>query len=247
MKENTLALPGSPAPRRTTNSPRVLQSIALAAAFSALGCAAERPSPEAPAAGFDSQACAEEALRQRPDPALVVEAARTSSQCAAGTPWACSVLGVLAELGLGMRPDRARAGALYRRACEAGNPRGCGNLGELLLADTERGSQPDGALALLQVACDAGHARPCATLGRTYAKGALVPREPALAARFLERACARGDGFACLDLADLSQNSAGSHLLRTDDLVEKACRQGNDAACTRLSRPPPVLLGTREP
>jgi TPR repeat protein len=208
-----------------------------------------------PAPIFDPQACAEEALRRSPDPAIVKEAAdRFSRECEAlGEVSSCSLLGVLLELGLGVHADHARARTLYRSACDAGNQRACGNLGGLLLAGAVPGAPPDGALALLQRGCDAGYGRPCAHLGRIYNEGTLVPRAPVVAASWFERACQRGAATACVGLADLIERgdvaAAPAHGL---ELLVVACAHGDEEGCARLARhpppprPSPIVLGSRE-
>lgn len=201
---------------------------------------------------FDPQACAEEALRRSPDPALMDDAvARFSGRCeGAGEPSSCSLFGVLLELGLGVRADHARARRLYRFACESGNQRACGNLGGLLLADAAPGALPESALTLLRSSCDAGHGRPCAVLGRIYDEGALVPRAPAVAASWFERACQRGDASACIGFADLiERGEVAAAPARSAELLAMACARGDEVGCDRIARhprAPPIVLGSRE-
>jgi uncharacterized protein len=239
------------------NEPHVARvALSALARLTALLLAACAPAASpAPAASFDAQACAEEALRRSPDPAVVKDAAaRLSRQCEGpGEASACSVFGVLLELGLGIDADHARARKLYRFACESGNRRACGNLGALLLADAAPGARPDGALPLLRMSCDAGHGRACAVLGRIYEEGTIVPRTPAVAASWFERACQRGAVVACIGLADLIELSeVRAAPGRRVELLTMACAHGNEEGCARLSRRPqplelsPMAVGSRE-
>jgi TPR repeat protein len=123
-------------------------------------------------------------MRRRHVPALLREAVEiVPPACADHDGSACSILGVMSEVGAGVPRDRGRARWAYRRACNAGNMHGCGNLGELLLADLEPGANQGAALALLHRSCDAGKLRACDVL--------------------LGHACVRGEGAACLTLAAL--------------------------------------------
>jgi TPR repeat protein len=234
-----------------THSPRSI--LAGLTALLAGACTPAVSTPPDPS--FDPQACAEDALRRSPEPAIVKDAAaHFSRRCeGSGDVSACSLFGVLLELGLGVRADRARARTLYRFACESGNPRACGNLGELLLADAAPGATPEGALTLLRMSCDAGHGRPCAVLGRIYDRGSVVPRTPAVAASFFERACRRGAVSACIGVADLIEHGdVAAAPARRVELLTMACAHGDEGGCARLGgypRPPEspsVVVGSRE-
>jgi TPR repeat protein len=109
---------------------KVARLAALAALLALGGCGG---------APYDSQACVENALRRNPDPALLPDAAeQISAWCQTGDAASCSTLGVMYELGLGVRADRARAARLYRHACSDGNARACDNLGGLAPPATPR-------------------------------------------------------------------------------------------------------------
>jgi len=130
-------------------------------------------------AGYDSQACVENALRRQPDAAEVLDAAPVlSAACQEGEAASCSVLGVMYELGRGFPVNAPRALALYGAACEAQNLRACGNLGDLLLEDPSSEREPARAISLLQKACDGGQARACKRLER--ALGDRAPQAPQL-------------------------------------------------------------------
>jgi TPR repeat protein len=83
---------------------------------------------------YDAQECVENALRNRPDPAAVSDAAVAFARaCQEGEAASCSVLGVMYELGRGFPMNTPYARTLYRGACEAQNLRACENLSELRL------------------------------------------------------------------------------------------------------------------
>jgi|HubBroStandDraft_2_1064218.scaffolds.fasta_scaffold1044749_1 TPR repeat protein len=99
---------------------------ALASLPASLGCGFAGGAP------YDAQACAENALRNHPDPEILRGAAEQLwTFCQTGDAPSCSTLGVMYELGQGVRPDRARAARLYERACSDGNARACDNLSGL--------------------------------------------------------------------------------------------------------------------
>jgi len=83
---------------------------------------------------YDAQECVENALRNRPDPEAVSDAAVAFARaCREGEAASCSVLGVMYELGRGFPRNTPYARTLYRSACQQQNQRACENLGELLL------------------------------------------------------------------------------------------------------------------
>ncbi len=213
--------------------------VVLAVSLASAGCAGANLPPEAAEAKFDPQACAEDALRRGPDPALVNDAAASfSTACGMRDLASCSMLGVAHELGLGVAKSATRARSLYRHACEGGNARACGNLGELLLDDARAGGDAGHALFLLGAACDAGSARHCGVLGWAYGAGVVVPRSPVAAASYLERSCARGEPLGCMTLVDLIEGGVvvadPSH---ARDLAARACMHGSAAGCARLGNP----------
>lgn len=123
---------------------------ALLAATASLGCVHGLGS------SYDSQICAENALRRAPDPEVLPPNApdALSEWCSVGDAASCSVLGVMYELGFLVGPNRAHAARLYERACAAGNARACANLGALRTADAPRGTPSREGLALLPRAGD---------------------------------------------------------------------------------------------
>jgi len=183
--------------------------------------------------GYDQQACAERALRRTPDRYTLADAVRAFKiDCHEGGAEACSALGVMNELGVGVPLNAARAVALYDRACKVGNTRGCANLGVArslgigVARDAAAGAQ------LLIPACDQGDARACSYLGRLYAAGDGVVGDAARAARLFDLACQGEEGSACTSLADL-RASAGQ---RDDanELYGLACSLGDSNGCDRF-------------
>jgi TPR repeat protein len=230
--------------------PRALAALALL--LSCSGCSGAFAA--GPPARFDRRSCAEDALHRHPDPALAREARMLSSaSCQKGDAAACSMLGVIHELGLGVPKDRSRARALYQGACSARYQRACGNLGELLLGDPAvgdklPGSRPVDPIALLRAACDAGSGRHCGVLGRAYATGTGVARALQAAASFSELACGRGDAASCVRLVDLGTDRA-----RRTALLTMACMGGDEDGCAGLTGgerrrgSASLALGAREP
>ena len=77
---------------------------------------------------YDSQACVEESLRRNPrSPDAVAAAIAMDVACREGDPAACSVHGLMLQLGAGTAEDGARARALFTHACGAGNQNCEGN------------------------------------------------------------------------------------------------------------------------
>jgi TPR repeat protein len=183
----------------------------------------------APGGAYDQQACVETALRRGPDPEAARDALAEMTQgCALGDSASCSMLGVIYELGRGVRPDTRYARDLYRKACGKGNARACGNLGELELKE---GGAPDSAKSLLRTSCDAGHGRACTALGRVYADEG-VPGSRAL----FQLACNRGEAAGCVALADqLERAGEPTSSPAVLELLLNACGRGEAEACSRLS------------
>jgi TPR repeat protein len=125
----------------TTLSPAHLSAVLLAAIGSlfAVGCAHTGPSSDHARNGAlscDAQESVELALRRHPDPEAVRDAVVTFSEaCKEGQAASCSAMGVMYELGLGVRMDTGRARALYGVACGARNFRACENLDALRSAE----------------------------------------------------------------------------------------------------------------
>lgn len=115
-------------PRMTTR--RSIHTIVCLAALcsSACGCGAVQIGEDSTRA-YPNQECVETALQRDPDRGALHDAsAHFSERCRGGNAGACSTLGVMHELGLGVQQSDKTAAALYRRACEGGNAPGCVHL-----------------------------------------------------------------------------------------------------------------------
>lgn len=136
-----------PSTRKGRRSARAeLAALAGSSALLACACAPGAAGTTAAGPAFDAQACAEDALRRSPDAAHLANVAFGLSRwCAMGDAASCSMLGVMHELGLGVRRRRDHAWSLYRRACDAGNARACQNLYELVRSSVTGTPMPDHA------------------------------------------------------------------------------------------------------
>ena len=208
-------------------SRRGLVALSSCVLFAA-GCAAAEATP---AAHFDEQACVEHALRSDPDPDAVA-AARIAFEkaCDEGRSEACSALGIVYEIGLGVAPDPGRAVGLYALACRSGNVRGCTNLAVARVEGLGVPRDDRAGAAVLSTSCDRGDARACLYLARLHGGGDAPPAERALAERLLEFACDGQEAPACVARAE-SLARAG----RRDAAFAfygKACSLGDARACS---------------
>jgi TPR repeat protein len=114
--------------------------LGACAALFAGGCAQEglfTNRVEVGGLSYNAQDCVEHALRNHPDTETVREARTAfSDACKNGEAAACSAVGVMYEVGVGVPMDTRRARELYGTACEAHNARACENLAGLMAADT---------------------------------------------------------------------------------------------------------------
>jgi TPR repeat protein len=214
-----------------------LLALSVSSLVSITGCA-ESFGGASP--GYDQQACAERALRRTPDQAVVARAVRAfKADCREGGAEACSALGVMNEMGVGVPANAKHAVALYDLACQAGNARGCANLG---VARAQGIGGPRDAVAgarLLVPACDQGDARACGYLGRLFAAGDGVVSDAARASQLFEVACRGEEGSACTSLGDLRAKAGKQGA--ADELYGKACSLGDASGCKRFDSSGPGL------
>lgn len=181
-----------------------LPGFALVAAIATLAAACAAPAGArggATKSTYDSQACAEEALRRHPDPeALDGAAEHFTRACSLGDPAACSTLGVMHETGEGVERDDRRAQTLYRWACEKGDMHACANLGALLLRPDFPAGNPQVAFVVLGAACNAGRSSACATIERARRR-APDAAAPAVAPRQRSGALCAASAEPCDDRA----------------------------------------------
>jgi uncharacterized protein len=181
------------------------------------------------------QDCVEGSLRRAPDPGVLPEAATEfDAACSDGQAAACSVLGVMYQLGRGVDRDDERAHALFAGACAAGNAGGCVNLGSMLVADGDVVT----ASVRFQWGCDHGEKRGCAELATLHAQGVGgIPLDLPRAATLYEIACHAGDGTACFRAASLREyGPLAQNPLLVITLYEQACATGVADACERLPK-----------
>jgi TPR repeat protein len=194
----------------------------------AAGCA--NPPAASPSAGYEEQACVEHALRGDPDPGAVATARIAFERsCDERHAAACSALGVIHEIGLGVPADPTRAAALYERACGYGNVRGCTNLAITRIRGFGAPREVRFGARLLGAMCEHGDARACLHLARLHDAGEGTSRDRALAARLFELACEGQEASACLERAETLAN-AGRHR-DAAAFYGKACAFGDTRAC----------------
>jgi len=186
------------------------------------------------ASGYDEQACVERSLRRTPDPETVAQATQQfDEECRQGGVQACSALGVINELGLGVPANAARAVALYERACRGGNRRGCANLGVARAEGIGGPVDMQAATQLLEPACTEGDARACAHLAGMRQSGGGGSKDPLVVAHLLELACSGEETSACVALGDI--RTKARQLDSAMASYSNGCMHGDDAACARLS------------
>lgn len=178
------------------------------------------------------QACAERALRRRPEPALALEAfALYTAHCSSGDSAACSSLGVMHEHGLATRVDLPRALALYEGSCAGGNARGCANLGAALARGHGGPGRVGEGVRRLSTMCHARDMYACHEHASTLVHGG--PSERRSAQALFELSCDAGETAACASAAELLRDEAPT---RTRELFTTACVAGEAAACDSLAR-----------
>jgi TPR repeat protein len=207
------------------------------------GCATSSFGGAAP--GYDQQACLERALRRAPDAETVARASKAfMAECREGGAEACSALGVMNEIGVGVPVNAAHSVALYERACAAGNSRGCANLG---VARVEGMGGPRDVVAgarLLEPACDRGDARACLHLARLHRTGAGVSNDPVLAAQLFGRACTGEEPSACVALGDIRARADNPGAAAA--LYGEACALGDATGCGHLEARSRETIATSE-
>lgn len=215
-----------------------LRFVALTVALtSTTGCGIKMLRPLV--AGFEGdrqQECVEAALRGAPDPAAVPAAmARFTAGCESDDPAACSALGVMYELGRGVKKDAARAFALYEGACKAHNDAGCVNLGLAYRGGIGTRVDVEHAAALFTIGCDGGNDYGCVELATLRKLGLGVARSPQIAAGLFQVSCENGHADACYRLAGMfEEGTLGPDPMTTLTLYEKSCAYGKKESCERV-------------
>ncbi len=214
-------------------------SVALAITLvSTTGCGIKMLRPIVP--GFDDdhqQASVEATLRgNTPDADLDASAFRHfSAGCNFEDPAMCSALGVLYEMGRGVRKDHARAFELYTSACQAGNDCGCVNQGLAHLNGVGTKIDVANAAALFQIGCDGGNDRGCTELATMQQMGIGRSASPQGAAELFQRSCSRGDAESCYKLGGMfDDETLGPDPITMLELYERACALGHNLSCKRV-------------
>jgi TPR repeat protein len=182
---------------------------------------------------YDAQSCVEESLRRNPKNPEAREAAAVFAEaCKLGDAAACSVHGLMLELGAGVPSDAPQARALYAKACSAQNQRACANLSRLELQTATDVVDIAQAQNRLLIACEEGEASACAFAGSL--SSSTQDRDPETTAALLTKACNRGQTSACYDLAEATRTGAPPSVAEIE-LYVKACLGGHEPACKKLA------------
>jgi TPR repeat protein len=182
---------------------------------------------------YDHQSCVETSLRRNAKGlGTDVAPTRFEASCRSGDMGACSALGLLHEMGVGVRADAKSAAKYYLLACEGGNTRACLNLGDLLVKNEGEGHDPVSASLIFRDQCERGAQDACTRLGSLYLVGDGLPLQPITAERLFTGACASGRSEACVRLAELA--SSRNDVQLADRMYGRACVSGDLDACGRL-------------
>jgi TPR repeat protein len=193
-------------------------------------CAA--PVRSVPQIRFNSEGCAEGALRRGVGYSGAGRA--FAHACALDDPGACSLLGVLQETGASadeLPVQRSPSWRLFHRSCRHGYPEACANLAKLYHA------QPAGAeraAKLYDFACQRGVAAACETLATMYRQGDGVASDEARAVALNYTACVLGHGPGCMRLGRDEENRG--RVPSAARWYREGCRQGDMAGCRALDR-----------
>ncbi|MCB9654707.1 MAG: sel1 repeat family protein [Deltaproteobacteria bacterium] len=182
-----------------------------------------RPKPRPLDASVTLDQCLRQAQSQEPPRSKACEAiaierlladdAETSIElftalCEADAPGGCYGLGSAYATGLGVRPNRERARAAFRKGCDADDGASCYRLATLTVGASRKRRRA----SLLDRACTLGHRPACRLLGTQEGHA---------------RGCALDDGVACRAFG-LSQQSAGQP---AGDALRKACALDEAGGC----------------
>ena len=149
------------------------------------------------------------------------------AQCDAGDAGSCANLGLMYDVGRGLKADTLRAAELFQTACEKGNAPSCGRLGEMFLAGSGPAADEVRAREFLRRGCQGGWFEACTHLGALERKANATINVVAL----WTRSCTGGDGEGCTSLGFLHTHGLGVPL----DLAKAAAsyRQGCDLGSVR--------------
>lgn len=152
--------------------------------------------------------------------------------CELGEPDSCHYLGVLLELGVGVKQDIPRATSLHQTSCAQGVARGCFSLGLMYWQGLGVKASIEEATALFTLACKHGDALGCRNMGNLAVQGLGVPQDNEAATRYYEKGCRLGDGQSCYNLAQMWA-ARNVDRERVDELRAMACVKGYERACSQ--------------
>lgn len=151
-------------------------------------------------------------------------------RCEDGSPGACTILAMEAQIGFRMpEADERLAQVYYRRACDGGAGRACVEVAKCHFKGKYCPKDPARAREILRTWCEAGTGRACVAYGQVK----IEDGEAAAGFSYAERGCVElGDPAACLSLRKLcSEYPAHAPTDCVDVAREHACRAGDKEAC----------------
>lgn len=122
---------------------------------------------------------------------------------------ACTSLGELYIVGVGVPADPAAAEALLAEGCQAKDYWGCHQLGRLLERNAFGDEHAEQAAAYFQKACSNTIVQGCAALGSLLEVGGGIERDLTAAAELYARGCEAGIMDSCLRLGELYAEGRG--------------------------------------
>ena len=128
-----------------------------------------------------------------------IAATHFSKACDLGHSRACTELGNLYALGIGVEEDQAQTTRLFERACTETNSADCARIADAYLHGRPVAMDVQRAAEYFEQGCDFGDMFSCQTLGYAYLNGTFVDADAGRARRFLKSACDGGAVAVCKD------------------------------------------------
>lgn len=120
--------------------------------------------------------------------------------CDLGHDPACTELGYLYALGMGIGKDQAQATRLFERACTEANAIDCNRIAEAYLHGRPVAMDVQRTTDYFEQGCEYGEVFSCQKLGYAYLTGTFVDVDVDRARVFLQRACDAGATASCKDI-----------------------------------------------
>ena len=181
--------------------------------------------------------------------------------CHQGKAYACTIMGLMWQLGKGGPENHGKARAFFKQACNMDFGQGCMLLGNSLKGDKawmylsracelgvdeacerilDMGKTVGKGRKVAQLLCEQGKVRYCYELGRMMENGKGGQKDMAGAMAGYDLGCRQGHLTSCVKLADyLVKQGEGSgemkYLVRAAKLYERACKQDSGSGCKQLS------------